>query len=68
MITPSGKIETSKKSKARPETKGKKKRSEAGKEKALERMEKLHTKTKRGEERVVSVAFGFGLLQALWRR
>jgi hypothetical protein len=64
MITPAGKIETSKKMKTgKHESSKKKKRSEAGKEKALERMERMDVKVKRGEEKQVSRARmdgGFG--------
>jgi len=58
MITPTGKIETSKKKKQ--ESSKKKKRSEASKEKALERIERLDAKVQRREERQVSTSWGGG--------
>lgn len=55
MITPAGKIEQSKKAKTgRGDSSKKKKRSETGKEKALERMEQLQAKVARSESKQVS--------------
>lgn len=54
MITPSGGIETSKKKGKQVRGKGKKKASDAAKEKALERMEKLETKVRARDEKQVS--------------
>ncbi|KAL1407692.1 hypothetical protein Q8F55_007125 [Vanrija albida] len=52
MITPGGHIEQSKKNKkVRGDSSKKKKRSEVGKEKALERLERLQTKVSKDEER-----------------
>lgn len=58
MITPGGKVETSKK-KTKAVTKGKKKRSDASKEKALERMEKIETRVRGREEKKVSTYANF---------
>lgn len=61
MITPGGHIEQSKKNKkGRAESSKKKKRSEIGKEKALERLERLQTKVGKDEERKVGVWGGVG--------
>ncbi|RSH76599.1 uncharacterized protein EHS24_005484 [Apiotrichum porosum] len=51
MITPAGKIEVSKKIKSNGDSSKKKKRSEAGKEKALERMERLQVKVQHSEDK-----------------
>lgn len=57
MITPGGKVETSKK-KMKAVPKGKRKRSDLSKEKALERMEKTENRVREREEKKVGLRRG----------